>query len=404
MNRILKTSADDLLIKSAIFVTVFMSGGVHVISPYILAGVDTLLLLALYIRDRIYIDRSMYQPFLILSLLFVYIAILSRNYEDMVYILFRGTQFGLAFLIVNYFIVKRVDFIGVLNGVLLLFLAHGILNFIFINIFSSPFTQTTTRLGTNLNTFLIFQCGSKTIDLPLLGVALQRNLGLFGEPGICQIYMNILFFINVFIRKNYRIAVLALIMVVSTFSTVGFIILLIQVFTFLRYDYKLTSLRRELLLLAIVPLLVGMSVLSYFNFKEKFVGQRRGSFDIRVHDIRTALGLVCEYPWGIGFSTQKHIRMTSKNSYFVEPRDSEKEAIGTNSIMTVFYSTGVVWGGIIMYCMYKQRLLQVKRPLVFIVLVLSLSSQPLFYNPFFLLFPISAMVDRSFRSNGVPTL
>ena len=62
MNRIRARSAGDILIKSAILVTVFTSGGVNVINPFILGTVGLILMSALYIRDGIYIHRTMYKP------------------------------------------------------------------------------------------------------------------------------------------------------------------------------------------------------------------------------------------------------------------------------------------------------------------------------------------------------
>ena len=61
-----------------------------------------------------------------------------------------------------------------------------------------------------------------------------RNQGLFWEPGILQIYLNMLFFLEAFVfKKSKLLLLLASVLIITTYSTTGLILLLFQSFFFI---------------------------------------------------------------------------------------------------------------------------------------------------------------------------
>ena len=94
---------------------------------------------------------------------------------------------------VNYVIYKEVDFFEELYQVLKWIALHGIINFFVANFlfkFFTPIPETTS------SSFLIFF--GTGVDF----FYFQRNQGIFWEPGVFQIFLNLFLFINLFFRNK----------------------------------------------------------------------------------------------------------------------------------------------------------------------------------------------------------
>ena len=75
----------------------------------------------------------------------------------------------------------------------------------------------------------------------LFGFDIHRNAGMFWEPGILQAYLNILFFLELsFFNKNRVLLFLIIIAIISTYSTTGLFLLIIQLIYFTQKNYKNT--------------------------------------------------------------------------------------------------------------------------------------------------------------------
>ena len=63
-----------------------------------------------------------------------------------------------------------------------------------------------------------------------MGIELVRNLGIFWEPGVLQIFLNLLLFIISFVKKERsHIFWLTLLAIVTTLSTTGLVVMFIQI-------------------------------------------------------------------------------------------------------------------------------------------------------------------------------
>ena len=95
----------------------------------------------------------------------------------------------------------------------------------------------------------------------LFGLDIHRNAGIFWEPGILQSYLNILFFLEASIFKsNKKLLFLIIIAIISTYSTTGLFLLIIQIIYFIQKNYKKTF----------APVFLAILVLPlYFIFSAK---------------------------------------------------------------------------------------------------------------------------------------
>lgn len=138
----------------------------------------------------------------------------------------------------------------------------------------------------------------------------NRNLGIFIEPGLFQIYINFAIFlvINSSQRINYKFPVLVILFAAlfSTNSTTGFIVGLIVVGG---YIFSSANSKSDVLLLvvkigAIVALMVGVIFSEFFyeNIEEKFQGSQQLSYMTRQNSTLIDFLVFLDNPvMGVGF-------------------------------------------------------------------------------------------------------
>ena len=111
-------------------------------------------------------------------------------------------------------------------------------------------------------------------QVTLFGVNLVRNSSIFWEPGILQFYLNLLFFLEIsfFKRKNYVI-ILTVLAILSTYSTTGLLLLMVQIVYFLnrQFDKKFSGI---LIFIIAVPIYIMFSS----NINTKIYGEGESSF------------------------------------------------------------------------------------------------------------------------------
>jgi hypothetical protein len=220
-----------------------------------------------------------------------------------------------------------------------------------------------------------------------------RNQGVFWEPGVLQVYMNLMFFLSVFVLKSKKYAVLSAISILTTVSTMGYVLLLLQVMVWL-----ITASRRSawwVMAGSVVVIVLGAG--AYLNLADKVSGVNKRSASARVYDLKSSLNIVREYPaTGIGLSARKH----AEQMYLRGIRDTEltmrelKSRGNSNSIAYAAAALGIPMFAALMIALYRQSLIERRRLLVFCVLVACLSSEPLYMTTFFILVAASGLRRR----------
>lgn len=225
----------------------------------------------------------------------------------------------------------------------------------------------------------------------LLGFDIIRNQSIFWEPGILQIVANILIFF-IIIEQNGSIlkAVLPIIIVLTTVSTTGFIILTLLLFVKFKNNFSLKG--KGLIRTLTMIVLVGAFIpLLYGEIIYKFQGEAKTSSTLRMFDLYMGLSVAISHPiTGIGMNQEKMIEMTGSNIIEIDGEDLQSNRGNTNSIILMLVKLGFPITIILLWGMYKQLLFEHKL-CFFIVLFLSLFSEPLFSSYIVLLIVMSSI-------------
>lgn len=146
-----------------------------------------------------------------------------------------------------------------------------------------------------------------------------RNAGVFWEPGAYQLFLNLVLFF--YLKKNNfrllgkgtskkRLVVVAILIltIISTMSTTGYLLLLINFLTLYVSSYK--QIKRRNKVLVGIPLLVGLAVLfgqmiGSDTVAGKFTGTGNiASTSIRMNDIVGSIQIILDHPFGMGHGTK----------------------------------------------------------------------------------------------------
>ena len=286
-----------------------------------------------------------------------------------------------------------------LHSVLMLISFHAFFNFIIfffmknnLTIISSAYHECETFMH------LFFYTPSKGI-VNVFGFEFCRNQGFFWEPGILQIFLNMLFFLEAFIiKKRKSLLILTALVILTTYSTTGILLLLIQFIVYLFNEFKLNKWITPFVLLLAIPVYIIFSV----NLEDKISGVKEMSFQKRYFDLVQPFFIALENPLtGIGldlFEFQKirqefYIPSSSVQSINsltgIDSKIQVTEKGSTNSIMFLIAGAGFPSAILLMVMFFKQQIIAEKKWLWMLIMIVSVMSEPLLLRPFFFLFIVS---------------
>jgi hypothetical protein len=301
---------------------------------------------------------------------------------------FKNNRNSNQFLKTLYFVLKLIAFHSALNFIFYFFVRDDL----------STINTTFHECETFLNLF--FYTTDRGI-VNIEGFEFCRNQGLFWEPGVLQVFLNILFFLEAFVIKKSKLFLLFLSFVILTsYSTTGLAILLIQAIVYLSEQIK----NNKLILAVITTLLVPLFFVFSVNIKDKIQGEKEGSFQKRIFDLTQPVFIAMDNPLtGVGldvFQFQK-IReefYISSNSFIgITSTTKVTDKGSSNSVMFLLAGTGFPTSLILLYMFFKQRIIENKKWLFMIILFISVMSEPLLLRPFFLIFIISGFHQIFYR-------
>ena len=292
---------------------------------------------------------------------------------------------------------------------------HAAVNFILYFFIQNNLSDVISRDKDVYKTFLhIFYYMPEKSVVSILNFEFCRNQGLFWEPGILQIYLNMLFFLEAFVFKKSKLfLVLASVLILTTYSTTGLILLLFQSFFYFKNSFKNKKILAPILIILLIPIYLVLST----NVKEKVSGEREASFQKRMFDLTQPFFIALDYPLtGIGldliqFQKKRQEFYISSNrlqsinsSLGVQAKFETTEKGSSNSIMFLLACTGFPTTIILLFMFYKQKIIKSKRYIWLILLTLSVISEPLLLRPFFFLFIISGFVNIFTKINNQKVL
>lgn len=226
-----------------------------------------------------------------------------------------------------------------------------------------------------------------------------RNTGLFWEPGVLQLAMNLFLFYCIKFKKSINYILIGVVLVVSSFSTTGFLILLINLTYFLYIQYRSRRIKLLHVSLVLVILTLFIPILNQ-NTKAKFDDENTSGL-VRYRDFQIGLDLIKEKPLvGHGVFDEKYL---GSKSYVrrIENNTFSKTYLDTSGDMSGGYTNGllglIAWYGIpvsfLLYLFYfKNKFIEsdlIERLLFCSIFLISMITEPIAYTSLFLMFPLS---------------
>lgn len=288
---------------------------------------------------------------------------------------------------------KKKRFLDYLYFTLLVVLFHSLLNFFIYPLISGSLSNISNwhyECSSFLNLFFYIP---QKYSFDILNFTMVRNQGLFWEPGVLQVFLNILLFLSLFVRrfKLFMVGLVSL-AILTTLSTTGLLVMLLQFII-----YSTTVIRKNILLLPIIlSLFVGLYVITSLNLTDKILGDGATSFQVRLFDLVQPVLIAADYPLtGIGLDDQQYIEVRNRIDYnlWIEGiRFDSVEKGATNSIMFFLASSGFPATIFLLLMLYRQTLISSYKKLFFVIMVFSLMTEPLLLKPFFFIFVISGVI------------
>jgi len=224
-----------------------------------------------------------------------------------------------------------------------------------------------------------------------------RNTGLLWEPGLLQLMLNLYLFFS--IKRKVSIIKLGIIIliIVSTFSTTGYLILIINGVYYLKVSFSKNNIIGLFFIGCIILLfkdLLNTNIINKFNLTNT-------SGLIRLRDFIISIDLIKEKPLlGHGLFDLEYL-LAKNNILYIEEQILSNKYLNsygqmsggfTNGLFGIFCWYGIPVGIYLYYCLYRNRFVDnsaIERITFFLILVLTFFSEPITYTSFFLLFPFS---------------
>lgn len=342
------------------------------------------------------------------GLLFIHYLLVPYNND-----IFRYLTFYLRCILMGLFLTylkaKETNVISLLQPVLKFIALHAVIAFVLsFFVVNFLFSINSESIYTNSFVYLFFYNSS----FNLFGITFYRNQGIFWEPGILQVYMNILFFISTFVFKERKWQIISVFLIFTTYSTTGIGMLLLQLLVMI-FSKRVNVVQRSVIILALASVAIPLFILNYQSKINDSVDSETGvtSSVLRVYDFIEGVSLTLSHPFtGIGLSEQTYqIIKNSQNDIlsdysqiFVNNID---ERISSNSIMYFLSRFGVLFGFMWFFFLYKQKVVNNNRLLFFLIIIISNFSEPLLMDPFFVLLICTGLYESfSFTNSNVLSL
>ena len=296
---------------------------------------------------------------------------------------------------------KRV-FINSLYFVLKLILFHALFNFIAYFFIKNNLSLITSEYHESFTFNYLFHYPSRENSMiNLFGLDMYRNAGIFWEAGILQIYLNILFFLEVSIfKKNKKLLALIILAILTTYSTTGILLLMLQIVYFTRKELK----SKPKILFLIILMIPLYSIFSS-NLTEKVYGEGESSFQKRLFDLTQPVFITIKNPLtGVGLDLDRFQEVREGfyinsdinsvlRSFGIEQKVETTSKGSTNSVMYMLAGMGFPTAFLFIYMFFKQQIIRDNRLMWFIITFVSVMSSPLLLRPFFFLFIVSGFTQ-----------
>lgn len=374
-----------------LFLVIICSGGIEYINPDIL--LVFMLIIALYVLDfkiRLPKNGLLAYIFVISYVILFFVRPFELNLFSFVA---RTSYFLVSFLVVM--IYRKDGYVSFLRDlwfICYIFVWQTIIT-VFLAIVLREFFLQVTINNIDYSSFLfVFNFHEMIKNHTSFFV---RPDGIFYEPGVLQLYLNLFLYMALFIYKRIFCVFLAVIAVVCTQSSTGLLIMallilvnIMQVSTF--------NLRKNFFPIVIILSLPFLYIIAEQNAINKISGSGAGSSIARMYDFNIGVKLIQNnILFGIGNSTEEYIRQ-SHNVGFAETvlaQSQIEERTSSNGLLIIFIAMGIPLGGMALIGLYRQKIFP-NSFIIFVSFTMALTGENLFFTPFFIIVMFSGFVGR----------
>lgn len=375
-----------------VFLTILLSGTLINISAPLQFGITLIILILslVLLINKSKIDRLVIQNTLFLLLVIILIFFGKYFGSEVHSIVTYGsyiTNILIALLILVYFSNKPESLTKSIYIVLYFIMLHALLSLLAWYVIGNFLTYVPiVKTYTFGYIFYYVYTDSDVLNairtVEFFGFPFFRGSGIFWEPGILQIYMNILLFLSLYIYPNRRISVLSSVVIFTTWSSTGMVILVMQIFF---YMLSKLSTKNALKTVALFGVIAMMLIPLQENLTHKLEGEDAGSGFTRALDTMTAINIIKNNPlFGIAIDSEVYKRELEQNRAFIDMAGSreERDAKNTNSILNYFVFFGIPIGILILYSLYHQNIFPRNKMPLFLLFVIAMSTEPIGFYVF----------------------
>ncbi len=394
-----------------VFLCIFTSGGFITASNVLYGGLTIIVFLlvsALIVKNNKINRYSLNNCFIIftfvLFIFFIKYLFLSELQVIDQYI-YRICSILIALLVLLYFSKNTEYFKKVIYIVLYFIMLHALLSFLAWFLVKNYLTFVpSVKKDTFFYIFYYLHYDVEELTdmstVKFFFVSFLRMSGVFWEPGVLQVYLNILLFISLFIYTNKKIALLSIFCILTTWSSTGFVLLSLQLFFHTIHNKeRKKSLGALISLSAFCLLLIPL----IDNITDKFEGDVHtvGSSYARLLDTFTALNIIKNNPiLGIDIETSVYEKERLKNKADINISNyiyDEREAKDTNALLSYFVFLGIPLGLLILYGLYNQTLFSKNKLIFYLIISISLLTEPIGFYIFPLILLFSSFILKNPR-------
>lgn len=289
------------------------------------------------------IDTKM---FTLLCVIIVFGTICTINYVPSVVKVFkRLALFIIFFSIAKYIEKKGILFEKYLYDVVLWLAYIALIFFMVINIFRIDLPHQVLTHGTNTidtynNYLYIFFTGSNYFTGNIGGIRFYRLQGIFWEPGVFAVYLNLALFYYFFCieKKKKAHMVILLIDIFLTLSTTGLCVA--AVLAGAHMIERIRGIQSKLMVFMPITILVAFTVAVIWMKKKNLSDNAWSSYALRTDDLSNSLKIwKSHFLFGTGFNNTSMFQGTIENRG------------NSNGLLTWCYTTGLIGAVAIFYPM-----------------------------------------------------
>lgn len=257
-------------------------------------------------------------------------------------------------------------------------------------IFKGFFLTITSSSGYTVHTIgFVFNYIITTIRF---GLEFTRNQGIFWEPGVLEIFMNTLVFIELFEYKSKINKIwLPVIIVISTASTSGYILLSILLLIWYLKRIKLAKVGKKKKISIILSAILMIGIL-YPIVKEEIKYKTTtgvGSTNKRTFDLLMGFKIASQHPlFGIGPDENRYKQQSNANFITVGDNVTYDARGNSNLFSMLFCSYGFIFAILFLYVLYKQNIF-IHKKIYFLIVLIGLFSEPVAFTELYFIWIMS---------------